>query len=167
MPSQDFKSTPANASFTYGNVGTQPASPAHPGFVHDLKATADKPLPVAVLVCHGMGQQVRYETIGQLGASILNAAKQHGCTIHPNGVELALQNDDFLVRAELNWTDPAGALTRSTSTRPTGRPSSKAKSPTPTPFASSSWPPCPESVAAASSAPPSSADGCSAACRSN
>jgi hypothetical protein len=109
MPSQDFKSTPVNASFTYGNVRTQPPGPPHAGLVHELKATADKPLPVAVLVCHGMGQQVRYETIGQLGASILNAAKRHGCTIHPNGVELALQNDDFLVRAELNWTDPGGA----------------------------------------------------------
>jgi hypothetical protein len=109
MPSKDFRSTPTNANFTYGNVGAQPARPAHPGFVHELKATADKPIPVAVLVCHGMGQQVRYETIGQLGASILNAAKQHGCDIHPNGVELALQNDEFLARAELNWTDPVGA----------------------------------------------------------
>jgi hypothetical protein len=110
MPSQDFRSTPTNASFTYGNARPQPPGPPHAGFVRDMAATADKPLPVAVLVCHGMGQQVRYETIGQLGASILTAAKNHGCEIHTNGVELAFQKDDFLARAELNWTDPAGAL---------------------------------------------------------
>jgi len=110
MPSQDFRSTPANANFTYGNARPQPPGPPHAGFVHEMAATAARPLPVAVLVCHGMGQQVRYETIGQLGASILTAAKNHGCEIHTNGVELAFQKDDFLARAELNWTDPAGAL---------------------------------------------------------
>jgi hypothetical protein len=112
MPSQDFASTPATADITYGNVRPQSPPPAptppHAGFVHEMAAATGKPLPVAVLVCHGMGQQVRYETIGQLGNSILTAAKNQGCKIHNNGVELALQDDAFLARAELNWTDPAG-----------------------------------------------------------
>jgi hypothetical protein len=110
MPSQDFRSTPADATFTYGNALSVQADSPHAGFVHEMAAATGKPLPVAVLVCHGMGQQVRYETIGQLGASILAAAKRRGCHIHTNGVELAFQNDDFLARAELNWTDPAGDL---------------------------------------------------------
>lgn len=58
MPSQDFRSTPANANITYGNSRTQTPSEESPGplrggFVEDMAAATGKPFPVAVLVCHG------------------------------------------------------------------------------------------------------------------
>ena len=65
--------------------------------------------PVAVLVCHGMGQQVRFETVGQVAASILRHAKAAGCEIDPNGVQLSRQSEGMLARAELNWTKDGNA----------------------------------------------------------
>jgi hypothetical protein len=112
MPRKDFESTPQSANITYGRADSiqqleLSIQPQQPGHVEDrIAAAEERPAAVAVLVCHGMGQQVRYETIGQLAASILTEAKRQGCTIHSNGVEMSYQNDDFLARAELNWTDP-------------------------------------------------------------
>jgi hypothetical protein len=60
---------------------------------------------VAVLVCHGMGQQVRYETISAVAQSIREEATRHGNTVGPVEVHLSQANDAFLVRAELSWTD--------------------------------------------------------------
>ena len=60
--------------------------------------------PIALLVCHGMGQQVRYETISAVAEAIRNEADQQGCVTHPVKVRLCEVNDDFLARAELNWS---------------------------------------------------------------
>jgi hypothetical protein len=122
MPDKDFASTPVEANITYGKARTQPPfslSPDHPHAtlspeialqtLPEIAAATEGLPPVAILVCHGMGQQVRYETIGQLADSLLTAATQQGCAVHTNGVQMALQNDDFLAHAELNWTDPHGA----------------------------------------------------------
>jgi len=59
--------------------------------------------PVAVLVCHGMGQQVRYETISAVAEAILAGARELGATTLPVEVRLCEANDDFLARAEVKW----------------------------------------------------------------
>lgn len=61
--------------------------------------------PVAVLVCHGMGQQVRYETISSVAEAIrTQAVKDHG-TVSDVEVHVSRLNDSFLARAEIKWTD--------------------------------------------------------------
>jgi len=60
---------------------------------------------VAVLVCHGMGQQVRYETISSLADALRREAEALGGAVQPVAVHLSSVNDAFLARAELNWTD--------------------------------------------------------------
>src|SRR3984957_3321115 len=76
----------------------------------DAKTSADEgDGPVAVLVCHGMGKQVRYETISSVAhairkqAGVLNGA----ANIKAVGVRLSYENGSFLARAELDWTDTA------------------------------------------------------------
>jgi len=70
-----------------------------------LEATeAGKP-PVAVLVCHGMGQQVRYETISSVADAIRAAAIAQGGVAQPVTVRLCQTEEDFLARAELRWQD--------------------------------------------------------------
>jgi len=61
--------------------------------------------PVAVLVCHGMGQQVRFETISSVAEAIRTEAVGKGGVVDPVRVHLAQANDDFLARAELAWVD--------------------------------------------------------------
>jgi len=63
--------------------------------------------PVAVLVCHGMGQQVRYETISSVAAALLAEARARGAALFPVEVTLSEANDDFLPRAEVKWTTDA------------------------------------------------------------
>jgi hypothetical protein len=68
-----FGATPPIAAFHYG------ASEEHETAVRDFAGAATaEPQPVAILVCHGMGEQVRFETIGQLASSILSAAEANG-----------------------------------------------------------------------------------------
>jgi SAM-dependent methyltransferase len=120
MPDQDFKATPRQARIHYGNIAAPESSPRES--VSD-QALSDHdrirsfvapfppepaPSPVALLVCHGMGQQVRFETIGQIAASLLKYAEQQQCQAINTGVQLSLENDSFLARAEINWTTPAG-----------------------------------------------------------
>jgi hypothetical protein len=91
---KNFAATPREAQFHFGGEETV-----------RLEAVAGlEPEPVAVLVCHGMGQQVRFETIGQIGAAILKHAEAAGCEIAPNGIQLSQQDKSFLARVELNWT---------------------------------------------------------------
>jgi pimeloyl-ACP methyl ester carboxylesterase len=60
--------------------------------------------PVAVLVCHGMGQQVRYETISSVAQALLKEAKAQGAKVSPVEVRLFEANDDLLARAEVKWS---------------------------------------------------------------
>jgi hypothetical protein len=102
---EDFESTPRTASFRYGapQAGTI-----------DLEAHAAREAvpaaasPVAMLICHGMGQQVRFETLGQLASSMLTAAEKNGCKAEANGVHLTRSDDSFVARAELRWSTPDG-----------------------------------------------------------
>jgi hypothetical protein len=100
-----FDATPHMATFHYGESGEPETA------VRDLAGSAETPEagPVAVLVCHGMGEQVRFETVGQLASSILSAAEANGCRVHPNGVHLSREGDGLLARAELKWATAAGA----------------------------------------------------------
>jgi hypothetical protein len=61
--------------------------------------------PVAVLVCHGMGQQVRYETISSLAHAIRTEAAAEGGAVRDVEVHLSKLDDSFLARAEIAWTD--------------------------------------------------------------
>jgi hypothetical protein len=64
--------------------------------------------PVAVLVCHGMGQQVKYETISSIADAILREAKAAGGGVSPVEVHLSQENGQFLARAEIGWVDKDG-----------------------------------------------------------
>lgn len=107
MSNKDFAATPQHATVTYGHAAGRVVSL----LAHHEPEAAPPEVPtepcVAVLVCHGMGEQVRYETIGQLAASILAEASRQGCVISTNGIQMSLEGDEFLARAELNWTDAA------------------------------------------------------------
>lgn len=89
-----FAATSRRATFGYGDEAP----------IRIEAAVGGEPEPVAVLVCHGMGEQVRFETVGQIAGAILTHAKAAGCAIDPNGVQLSYQDNSFLERAELNWT---------------------------------------------------------------
>lgn len=89
-----FAATPRKATFGYGDEAP----------VRLEAAGAHEPAPVAVLVCHGMGEQVRFETVGQIAGAILTHAKAAGCAIDANGVQISYEDKAFLARAELNWT---------------------------------------------------------------
>ena len=56
---------------------------------------------VAMLVCHGMGQQVRYETISSVADCLLTEAKAEGGTADPVVINLSCENQNFLPRAEI------------------------------------------------------------------
>ncbi|HXE08357.1 MAG TPA: hypothetical protein VN612_10695 [Acidobacteriaceae bacterium] len=97
-----FAATPSIAAFHYGAPSEREEA------VRDFAGAAEAATPVAVLVCHGMGEQVRFETIGQLASSILSAAEAGGCRVHPNGVHLSREGDGLLARAELKWATAEG-----------------------------------------------------------
>lgn len=63
--------------------------------------------PVAVLVCHGMGQQVRYETISSVAQAIQTQARSivGGAGVSDVEVHVSRLNDSFVARAEIKWTD--------------------------------------------------------------
>ena len=119
MAQQDFPNTPRTAKVQYGNATAPtpppaPLPPAHerarytapapdPTFTEDTQ-----PSPVAVLVCHGMGEQVRFETIGQIAGSILRQVVLEGGVPSETGVQLSQQGEGFLARAEINWSHPDG-----------------------------------------------------------
>jgi hypothetical protein len=105
---QDFTVTPPSADVHYGIAATSHYVSKAATMTRLSGEDAAHSSPVAVLVCHGMGEQVRFETIGQVAASVLKEAVGQGCTAIGTGVELSQQNDSFLARAELNWVNPAG-----------------------------------------------------------
>ncbi|MGP8156400.1 MAG: hypothetical protein ACLQMT_06030 [Candidatus Acidiferrales bacterium] len=76
-----------------------------------LEATRATPEgPVAVLVFHGMGQQVRYDTISLVAKAILDEAEKlnpQPDAVSPPQVHVCEDSDGFLARAEIQWTDSA------------------------------------------------------------
>jgi hypothetical protein len=72
----------------------------------------DAPAPSAVLVFHGMGQQVRFETLSDLASAILDEAEARKGTVTDLHIGIAPRADtpgQFLARAEIAWTDKDGA----------------------------------------------------------
>lgn len=114
MSRQGFEITPSTAKIQYGSA--QPSSPKPVSLQLDsvvasgtTSAGGDASSPIAMLVCHGMGKQVRFETLGQVAALILKYAKeQESCTDFENTVQLSQQSGSFLARAELAWKDQRG-----------------------------------------------------------
>jgi hypothetical protein len=91
-----FSATPRKATFHYADEA--------PIRIEAVVAGEPVEAPVAVLVCHGMGEQVRFETVGQIAGAILTHANAAGCEIDPNGVQISYHDGSFLARAELNWS---------------------------------------------------------------
>ncbi len=86
-------------------MNEQSPSRIHYG-VRDVAAAPAAP-PVAVLVCHGMGQQVRYETISAVANAIRIEAEKAGGVAEPLDVRLFQQDHSICTRAEISWTDKA------------------------------------------------------------
>lgn len=87
----------------------RPAEPANirTGPIWDhAKAAAGR--PVAVLVFHGMGEQVKFETISAVAGAILDEARAHGGVTKDLAVHLSCVGDQFLARAEIAWRDARG-----------------------------------------------------------
>src|SRR5678816_1503834 len=63
---------------------------------------------VGILVCHGMGQQVRYETISAVAGKIRDEAKAKGGQAGAVKVHLGRTEDQFIARAEVDWVDSSG-----------------------------------------------------------
>jgi hypothetical protein len=90
-------------------VGT-PLVHAGPIWDEQLKELASRGVgPVAVVVCHGMGQQVRYETISSVAQAIRAEAEARNGAVSPVQVHLAADPDGSLIaRAEVGWRDAQG-----------------------------------------------------------
>ena len=70
-----------------------------------------EPAASAVLVFHGMGQQVRFETLSDLASAILDEAEARGGNVTGLHIGIAPKGDapgQFLARAEIAWTDDKG-----------------------------------------------------------
>jgi hypothetical protein len=73
-----------------------------------LAKILDEPAPSAVLVFHGMGQQVRFETLSNLASAILDEAEARGGKVTGLQIHLAPKGDtpgSFQARAEIAWAD--------------------------------------------------------------
>ena len=86
----------------------RPAEPAHirTGPVWDQKCEESR--PSALLVFHGMGQQVKFETISMVAGAILDEAREQGGVTKDLAVHLSRVEDQFLARAEVAWQDAGG-----------------------------------------------------------
>jgi hypothetical protein len=100
---------PPDAATPPDRVGLRGTALVHFGPIWDATLESERERgkgPVAVLVCHGMGQQVRYETISSIAQAIRTEARDKGGAVSPVEVHLCQGNDGFLARAEVGWTDP-------------------------------------------------------------
>jgi hypothetical protein len=86
----------------------RPAEPARirAGEIWDQRCEEAK--PSAVLVFHGMGQQVKFETISTVAGAIQDEARQQGGVPKDLVVHLSRVEDRFVARAEVAWQDAQG-----------------------------------------------------------
>ena len=111
LPTDDLRHVPdASAPAPRQMTGTRLIhyGPAWDAALEATSATIEG--PVAVLVCHGMGQQVRYETISSVAEAILTEAHKQNPqpdAVSPVEVHLCEENNSLLARAEIQWTDTA------------------------------------------------------------
>jgi hypothetical protein len=66
--------------------------------------------PVAILICHGMGQQVPFETLDCVAKAIARAERRRHRRAPQVSVRLARLGDQHLPRAEMQITTPGGQL---------------------------------------------------------
>ena len=67
--------------------------------------------PTAVLVFHGIGEEIRFETLSRAASVILEQAEERGGTVSSVVVRSVPRNRDvtsLVVRAELGWTEKDG-----------------------------------------------------------
>src|SRR5579864_2285894 len=91
----------------------RPAEPVHirTGPIWDQSCRDAKEAtggPAAVLVFHGMGQQVKFETISAVAGAIREEARAQGGVTRDLAVHLSRVEDQFLARAEIAWRDAGG-----------------------------------------------------------
>ena len=86
----------------------RPAEPAHirTGPVWDQRCQEAR--PSAVLVFHGMGEQVKFETISAVASAIQDEARAQGGVTQDLAVHLSYVGDQFVARAEIAWRDAQG-----------------------------------------------------------
>ncbi|MGH9422367.1 MAG: hypothetical protein ACRD3J_20490, partial [Thermoanaerobaculia bacterium] len=67
---------------------------------------------VAVLVCHGMGQQVKFETLDSVARALRTTAVECGTAQSTDGINVSLQanNDDFIGFATVPLKKPGGSI---------------------------------------------------------
>lgn len=75
------------------------------------QATLPPAAPVAVLVVHGMGQQLPLQTLDQVKEGLVGATKRAGGTAADPQVAAAAVGAEFLRRVELTLTNSAGKQT--------------------------------------------------------
>jgi hypothetical protein len=107
MPGDEELRVHAEEPMEY-RVGPETEQPARPaGAAPEIKTyhrvqretrAQDAPPKVAVIVCHGMGQQVPYETIDMIAGSLLGGAGAGAANSHVRQVKFG---DDLLGRAEI------------------------------------------------------------------
>jgi len=83
------------------------AAPVHWGPLWSQELEQAKEV-VGVLVCHGMGQQVRFETISAVAGTVRDEARRQGGRASEVKVHLGRVEDQFLARAEVDWEDQSG-----------------------------------------------------------
>ncbi|MEO8725986.1 MAG: hypothetical protein ABI383_07645 [Acidobacteriaceae bacterium] len=100
---------PAVAKISYGEE-REVSEPRFAEGVAAEKLVPEAVEPVAVLVCHGMGQQVRYETLGDLAKSLMRNSEVAGSstTVRMTRESGNPDKDDLLSRAEIQWRDQQG-----------------------------------------------------------
>lgn len=105
MDSTGQRGDPATPLDKSGRMGTPLVhyGSARGGALARAEGVAER--PVAVLACHGMGQQVRYETISSIAEALRTEAAIRGGTVGEVEVQLSSVDDNFLARAEINWID--------------------------------------------------------------
>jgi hypothetical protein len=68
----------------------------------------DQPPRVAIFVAHGMGQQVKFETLGTLATALRREAMRRGQNVPTVAVRMLRFDDDTIPRAELTLPDAQG-----------------------------------------------------------
>lgn len=71
------------------------------------------PQPTAVLVFHGIGEEVRFETLSRAASLILKEAEDRGATgisVEVRSVTKDAGGDGLEVRSELKWTEPRSTM---------------------------------------------------------
>jgi hypothetical protein len=99
-----MRSTTAPPAAKYASLSVKVDSPQAP------PAAAEQPTYLAVLVCHGMGQQVQFETLDAVAREVREVARECG-TLAEDVVKVSLNPDEtgLIGRAELPLKRPDGS----------------------------------------------------------